>query len=237
MTGASHYVGRTPISRRFIPENLLDVRTRLQLANTMLRLRLDRWPDVIVVGADAVGAWTALHLAKQRVRVHVVEKEREPATAHIKGARFVREPDNAGRVNLELAGALIPPHDGRDGVMQPGDSLDIPEYNPTVRVIGAVNSPTRVLYRRGAGLDYYIGNAGGYTRDADKGRVSVRYANGTARVKSKFLFFSSEPKPGPGSSVFVPAKPASEPVNITQLFGSIAQILASTVAIIVVATR
>ena len=83
----------------------------------------------------------------------------------------------------------------------------MPEYNPTVRVEGAVNSPTSVLYRQGAGLGYYIANAGGYAHNADKGSVSVRYANGTAAVVSKFLFFKSSPKPGPGSQIIVPAKP------------------------------
>ena len=78
----------------------------------------------------------------------------------------------------------------------------VPEYNPVVAVEGAVTSPSTVLYRQGAGLDYYIANAGGYARNADEGRVSVRYANGSAWVKRKFLFFGSTP--GPGSLVTVP---------------------------------
>ncbi|MBI2538125.1 MAG: SLBB domain-containing protein [Gemmatimonadetes bacterium] len=55
---------------------------------------------------------------------------------------------------------------------------------PTVRVEGAVNAPGSVLYREGAGLDYYVENAGGYARNADKGRVSVRYAHGGAAVEA-----------------------------------------------------
>lgn len=67
--------------------------------------------------------------------------------------------------------------------------------------------------------------------------MSVRYANGSAMVKGGFLFFRSEPRPGPGSTVFVPERPPSEEVNITQFLGSMAQILASTVAIIAIAVR
>ena len=48
---------------------------------------------------------------------------------------------------------------------------------------------------------------------------------------------ASDPKPGPGSEVFVPARDSTERTNYVALFGAIAQILASTVAIIVVATK
>lgn len=100
---------------------------------------------------------------------------------------------------------------------------------------GAVNSPTTVLYRQGAGLDYYVANAGGFARKADKGRVSVRYANGSARVKSRFLLFSSSPTPGPGSTVSVPSKPEGEPFNVASFLASMAQIVASAVAIVAIA--
>ena len=89
-------------------------------------------------------------------------------TAYGEGARFFGQLDNAGRVNMELARAIAEPRGRHDIILQPGDSLDIPEYNPTVRLIGVVNSPTSVLYQGGAGLDYHA-NAGGYARNADKG--------------------------------------------------------------------
>ena len=139
-------------------------------------------------------------------------------------------------MDVDLRRALERPESAADVNLQPGDSLDVPVYLPTVRVEGAVNSPTSVLYREGAGLDYYIDNAGGFARNADKGRVSVRYANGSGRVTSKFLIFSSAPKPGPGSVVTVPAAPPSEPLNVTSFLASVAQILASTVAIVVLVT-
>jgi len=106
-----------------------------------------------------------------------------------------------------------------------------------VRVTGAVNSPGSVLLRHGASLDYYLGAAGGFTRVAEKGQVSVRYANGEVRTRRRSLLFSSNPAPGPGSEVFVPAKDPNAPhTDTVALVGAIAQILAS-VAIIVVARR
>jgi protein involved in polysaccharide export with SLBB domain len=159
------------------------------------------------------------------------------ATAYPEGARFIRPLDRAGRIDVQLSRILERPGGSGDIILQPDDSVHIPEYVPTVRVEGAVNSPTSVLYQEGQGLGYYVANAGGYARNADKGRVSVRYANGSARVKNRFLIFGSSPAPGPGSVVSVPSKAPGEPFNVTQFVGSLAQVLASTVAILVIATR
>jgi protein involved in polysaccharide export with SLBB domain len=158
------------------------------------------------------------------------------ARAYPQGIRFVRSTGSAGRINIDLPSAL---RDGasRDNViLQPNDSITIPEYLPSVKVLGAVNSPASVLWRQGAGLSYYISAAGGFTANAEKGHVSVRYANGEIRTKRGGLFGSS-PAPLPGSEVFVPARDPGERTDYVALMGAIAQILASTVAIIVVATR
>ncbi|MDP3909965.1 MAG: SLBB domain-containing protein [Gemmatimonadales bacterium] len=158
--------------------------------------------------------------------------------AYAEGIQFVRAEDNRGRINIDLPRALREAGSRDNVILQPGDVITIPEYQPSVRVGGAVNSPGSVLYRRGAGLDYYLSAAGGFNRVADKGAVSVRFANGEVRTKSRWLFVSSSPTPLPGSEVFVPAKDPNEPrTDMVALVGAIAQILASTVAIIVVATR
>jgi protein involved in polysaccharide export with SLBB domain len=158
--------------------------------------------------------------------------------AYPEGIRFVRLAESRGRINIDLPKALRD-HGARDNViMQPGDSVRIPEYQASVRVTGAVNSPGSVLFRKGASLDYYLSAAGGYAPNAEKGQVSVRYSNGEVRTRRRSLLFSSNPPPGPGSEVYVPAKDPNAPhTDTVALFGAIAQILASTVAIIVVATR
>jgi protein involved in polysaccharide export with SLBB domain len=158
-------------------------------------------------------------------------------TAYGDGARFIRQLDRAGRINIQLDEALSDSVSRVNILLQPGDSLDIPEYIPTVRVEGAVNSPTSVLYAPGAGLGYYIDNAGGYARNADKGRVSVRYANGSARVRGRFLFFTSSPTPGPGSVVRVPDVPSDDRTDVRGLVADIAQILATLGTIAIVALR
>ena len=158
--------------------------------------------------------------------------------AYADGIRFFRPLSGAGRINVNLPRALRDAQSRDNVILQPGDSILIPEYLPSVKVSGAVNSPGSVLWQRGAGLAYYLSAAGGFSRVADKGAVSVRFANGEARTRSRFLFFRSDPSPGPGSEVFVPAEdPNARKTDKVALFGAIAQILASTVAIIVVATR
>ncbi len=158
--------------------------------------------------------------------------------AYPEGIRFVRAIDNRGRINIDLPRALKERGSRDNIILQPGDSVHIPEYQPSVRVTGAVNSPGSVLFRRGASLDYYLSAAGGFTRAAEKGQVSVRYANGEVRTRRRSLLFSSNPAPGPGSEVLVPFKDPNAPhTDTVALVGAIAQILASTVAIIVVARR
>jgi len=155
--------------------------------------------------------------------------------AYQQGIRFVRAVDSRGRINIDLPKALKD-HRSRDNIiLQPGDSIRIPEYQPSVLVSGAVNSPGSVLYRAGAPLDYYLSAAGGFSRLAVKGRVSVRYANGEVRTRRSGLLTSSNPQPGPGSEVMVPAKDPTEPrTDYVALVGAIAQVLASTLAIIAI---
>jgi protein involved in polysaccharide export with SLBB domain len=141
------------------------------------------------------------------------------------GGSLHRAQNQTGLVNIELDRLLDRPGSRNDLVLLPGDSLHIPEYNPVVLVTGEVNNPVSVQYRPGAGLDYYIGNAGGFTRDADKGRVSVRYAYGSAEVKSRaLLLFHSSPKPMPGSTVVVPKMLPEHKTNWSAIIGNMATV-------------
>lgn len=154
------------------------------------------------------------------------------------GVRFTRALDSVGRINIDLDNALRDTLSSDDIVLQPGDSIDVPEFEPSVQVTGAVNSPGSVLWKRGAGLDYYVSAAGGTSRYAITSRIAVHYADGSVQtVHSSWVFFHSRPAPGPGSTVVVPARAPNEGTNYVALFGSIAQVLASTMAIILVITK
>jgi protein involved in polysaccharide export with SLBB domain len=152
--------------------------------------------------------------------------------AYPEGIRFVRGMDYVGRINVQLDRALRDTASRYNIFLQPGDSIHVPEYQPSIKVSGAVNSPGSVLWERGKDLDYYVSAAGGPSYRADKGRVSVRYANGEVRTRHKTLLFSSDPTPRPGSEVFVPVRDTTQHTNTVALVGGIAQIVGSTIALI-----
>jgi polysaccharide biosynthesis/export protein len=157
--------------------------------------------------------------------------------AYGEGIRFVRLVDSVGRINVNLPRALGDTGSRNNVVLQPGDSIEIPEYQPSVKISGAVNSPGSVLWQKGRSLDFYLGAAGGFTYKADKGHVSVRYANGEVRSRRRSLWFSSDPKPGPGSQVFVPTRDLSQVTNWISIATAVAGILSSTIAILVLAKQ
>lgn len=154
-------------------------------------------------------------------------------TAFAGGFRLYR---NGQLVNTELPEVLRRRGGASDVILLPGDSMVVPEYDPVVVVQGAVNSPAAVLYREGAGLDYYIANAGGYARNADRKHVNVRFANGEGAVQENMLLFTRSPRPGPGSVVNVPAEPPTQRDFLDSL-GDVAQVAASVLTTLLLLTR
>jgi protein involved in polysaccharide export with SLBB domain len=157
--------------------------------------------------------------------------------AYAAGIRFFRRTDEQGtdggplaRVNVDLESILDTPDFQGNLILESGDSIYIPEFIPTVRVEGAVLLPVNVMYEPGADLGYYVNSAGGYSSNGDRGRTRVEYANGSVRtVHKKLLIFKSEPKPQPGSRVFVPEKPQGRGINwvaITAVVTSFATVYA-----------
>lgn len=208
------------------------------------RVTILRQPDfelqrmVEIRGEVEFPATYALRTRAERLSDLVKRAGGVKETAYIAGARLVREEDNAGAVNIDLEAAIRNPGGREDLILRPGDQITVPEYNAVVRVQGAVVAPVSVQYRPGMGMDYYIANAGGYARNADKGRASVRYANGSGDItRRRLLLFKSTPDVGPGAVITVPVKPDAEPFNTTQFMVSLAQVVASAATIIVVLTR
>jgi protein involved in polysaccharide export with SLBB domain len=149
--------------------------------------------------------------------------------------RPVGQPEShLARINVDLVEMLEDPSGTDRLVLVEGDSIDIPEYITTVQVEGAVLYPTSVIFESGKGLDYYVGRAGGYTRDADSGRTRVEYANGTVQTVSGWFIFSSKPEPEPGARVFVPAKPPTSESEF-QFRNMLALLTAITTMVIVIA--
>lgn len=150
------------------------------------------------------------------------------------GAQLHRPLNQMGRIDLDLVQALAAPTGDENVLLQPGDSLHIPIYTPTVVVRGAVNSEVTVLYRPDQDFDYYIAAAGGFRYDADKGRTSVRFANGLARTRSKFLFWSSYPTPDAGSVITVPTEDPTGGIDAVALTTGLVSVLGTITTLIIV---
>ena len=236
---STYFVDRDSLGRYVGPPGLQTAASGapevpLQPFDNVLILRqpeFDLQRTVVITGEVKYPGTYSLRTKTDRLSDVIARAGGLTAQAYGDGIRFIRSVNNVGRINVELARALRDTASRFNIMLQPGDSLNIPEFQPSVKVTGAVNSPGSVMWREGQGLDYYVSAAGGLAQNANKKAVSIRFANGEVRTKGNL-------RPGPGSEVFVPAKDPNAPhTDYVALFGAIAQILASTVAIIVVVTR
>ncbi len=115
---------------------------------------------------------------------------------------------NEGVVGINLAEIMKHPGSKNDFFLEEDDNIYIPRELQTVRVMGEVLFPTYVGYQKGMSLGKYINNAGGFSLQAEKKKVFVLYANGTAKSTSRFMWIRSYPKIQPGARIVVPEKPA-----------------------------
>jgi polysaccharide biosynthesis/export protein len=158
--------------------------------------------------------------------------------AYADGVTFFRAKDKVGRIGVALPEILRSPNSRDNLQLQDGDSIFIPRFNAVVNVKGAVNSPVAVTYVPGRPLEYYVSAAGGITRKGDLRYAYVTQPNGKVEATSGKFIFKSDPRPRPGSTVYVPEKdPNERRTDYIATIGSIAQIAASFVAIAIALKR
>lgn len=191
--------------------------------------------SVIVTGEVSVPGRYTLLTKNDRVTDLVDRAGHILENGYLGGAQLYRVQGQTGRIDLNLEEALTTPSSDENVLLMPGDSLHIPTYTPTVVVRGAVNSPgVVVLYRPEQDFDYYIAAAGGFRYDADKGRTSVRFANGLARTRSKFLFWSSYPTPDAGSVITVPTEDPTGGIDAVALTTGVLSVLGTITTLVIV---
>jgi protein involved in polysaccharide export with SLBB domain len=160
-------------------------------------------------------------------------------TAYPIGVGFYRRKDQQGRIGIDLPRVLVDSTFRDNFILFAGDSLFIPEYNPVVRVGGAVNAQTAVAYVPGKDLQYYLAAAGGLSRTADGGRAYVTQPNGKVEtVKKRFSFLADIwPDPLAGASVIVPEKVEGPKKDTLTILATVASIVTSMATILIVAIR
>lgn len=158
--------------------------------------------------------------------------------AYAGGVVFYRRDRRIGRIGVALPEVLTKESHRDNLTLLEGDSIFVPRYSGVVNVRGAVNSPVAVPHVPGRDLEYYVRAAGGPSRLADAARAYVTQPNGKVESRRSLLGLAQRnPEPGPGATVFVPEKDPTDRKDYTAIAGSVAQILASLVAILVVVTR
>lgn len=90
------------------------------------------------------------------------------------------------------------------------DSVLIPEKNNNVFIYGEVLNEGALIYRRGANLEFYLGEASGLKEGADAQSIFIMYPNGQTkqfnRKRNLFASKSQELIIEPGSVLYVPKK-------------------------------
>lgn len=197
--------------------------------------------NVTIQGEILFGGVYALQNKNERISTLVERAGGVTADAYLKGARLTRtmtddelkrrqdvlELSRTGNdsidltrrdiastysVGIDLEEALKNKGGSADIVLREGDVIYIPEMNNTVKISGTVMYPNTVTYMNGAGISYYINQAGGYGNRAKKSKVYVVYANGNVAKAKRFGGAKIEP----GCEIIVPSKPEKNASNFTQ---------------------
>lgn len=152
--------------------------------------------------------------------------------AYLDGARLYR---NGRQMAFSLDDLLNKQNEDFNLILQPNDSIHVPEAYYTVRVEGEVNNPSLQKYRPRQSVRGYIKAAGGKTKNGRK--IFVTNANGfTERIG-----WFKNPKVLDGSVVTVASKPPKEPRETSgkflENFGTIAAIVSSTLTTIYLVER
>ncbi|MGE5927232.1 MAG: SLBB domain-containing protein [Gemmatimonadota bacterium] len=214
----------------------------LQPYDNLLILRQQEWElprTVKITGQVKYPGPYALRSKTDRLMDIIVRAGGLTTEAYPDGIEFYRQLDSAGRIGIDFPAVLRNGRHRDNIILAAGDSIVVPEFDPVVMVRGAVNSPGAVAYEPGRNLDYYVRAAGGYSKAGDKNRAWVVQPNGNKQsVIRRTLLADTSPEPRPGAEVFVPERdPGQTGTPIVAILGAAAQVLASLVTIIVVASQ
>jgi len=181
--------------------------------------------EVVLSGEVLYPGAYALELRGETVSSLIARAGGLTANAYIDGARLVR---GGLPLGLSLEAALGRSGRAVDLLLLPGDLLEVPRYDGTVRIIGAVVFQSRTRWRQRMNLGDYLEQAGGVLEDGDRNAAVVTYANQERQRASKFLWlFRNDPRIEPGSTISVPFKEqrARGGFNVNQLLAYATSIL------------
>ena len=226
------YVRRSPV---YVPQSSVTIQGEVPFAgNYPLTHRNMRLSEVIAAagnpnaGAFIEGAYLVRRMTdEERVQRQalqdMIQKQKQSGERDSLNMATV-EMESTYCVGINLENALKSPGSDADVVLRDGDVITIPEYNGTVRVMGAVTYPNTITFKAKKNLKYYVKAAGGYDNRARKNRAFVIYMNGMVESGKR-----AEVRPG--CIIIVPSKSAVEPVKWSEVVGMLSS-TASTAAVV-----
>lgn len=129
-----------------------------------------------------------------------------------------------GRITVEANPDILRGKPDQNILLEPGDYIHIPKRSITVRVTGEVLSPAVLQFKDTKEAIDYIKEAGGYTRNADRGKAYVIYPDGSAQPLSLGAWQSSASASiPPMSTIYIPRDP--KPFDFLQTGRDFTQIL------------
>jgi protein involved in polysaccharide export with SLBB domain len=116
----------------------------------------------------------------------------------------IKDVEPNGRIIVDLL------DDSFELIVRDKDTLIIPEKNNNVFIFGEVLSEGALLFKSGADLEFYLGEASGLKDQADAQSIFIMFPNGTTkqfnRKRNLFASKSQEIIIEPGSVIYVPKK-------------------------------
>lgn len=175
-------------------------------------------------GTRLIRVATEVDINRQKEFQKLLEKERSDSTINI-------DMEGEYSVGIDLQKALKYPKSHYDIVLKDGDKIIIPEFTNTVKVSGAVMQPNTMVYEDGKNVKYFIKEAGGYSRKAEKRRAYIVYMNGKGKRASKLCSKIVEP----GCEIVIPFKEERERMTFEQTvaLSSTVASMASVVALLI----
>lgn len=142
--------------------------------------RLER--ELLAEGAIQVSSSLSLEETQSR-KFELEQKQRLIET--------MRKLKATGRMTIALTDLPLLKSSEYDIELEDGDSLNIPEKNNVINVVGAVMSPGSIIYSKKMRYDNYINATGGYAKYADPANAFVLKVDGSAhRLSRKIISWS-----------------------------------------------
>jgi protein involved in polysaccharide export with SLBB domain len=148
--------------------------------------------------------------------------------------RLLIASDQGGNRNviIDFQRLFLQGADAYDQAIESGDVLTIPKRHDDITILGAVTQPGLVHYEPNQGLNRFIALAGGYTRKADRGAVTVIHANTGTRLDAGEVTALR-----PGDLVVVPYKERRNYLQYLQTTSSVVTTITGLVLTFVALVR